>query len=110
MGTISDTLPILGYHKRIYILGSAVLGSVAMACLALVPFGPGAAALVSVLFFCCHLEVCVCGETYGANPCPPFKANLPCDCMREDVLNGWMLRDQQALVETRVTSPLRISQ
>jgi len=57
IGMVSDVLPIGGYYKRWYILGSAVVGTAACAVLAAAPFvSVGEGALAAVMFFFVHVE------------------------------------------------------
>ncbi|GAB0497914.1 hypothetical protein MMPV_009251 [Pyropia vietnamensis] len=58
IGLISDVMPVAGYHKRYYVLGSAVLGSTACAVLAGVPIAKiGGGVTAAVLLFFLSLEV-----------------------------------------------------
>jgi len=57
IGTISDAVPLGGYHKRNYILLAAVGGSVAYTLLATLKIVPSAAALAAFLLFCAQLEL-----------------------------------------------------
>lgn len=58
IGPLSDTLPLGGYHKRYYIIGSVVLGSTACAVQAGVPIAKiGGGVTVAVLLFFVSLEV-----------------------------------------------------
>ncbi|OSX77177.1 hypothetical protein BU14_0159s0032 [Porphyra umbilicalis] len=57
IGMVSDVLPIGGYYKRWYIVGSAVIGTAACAVLASAPIVTvGEGALAAVLFFFIHVE------------------------------------------------------
>lgn len=58
IGLISDVLPVAGYHKRYYVLGSAVLGSTACAVLAGAPIARiGGGVTAAVLLFFLSLEI-----------------------------------------------------
>eukprot|EP00937_MAST-01D_sp_MAST-1D-sp2_P000271 g271.t1 len=52
VGVISDTVPIFGYHKKYYMLGSSVVSLAAFVVLAAVPLsGEAGATLSGLLFF-----------------------------------------------------------
>lgn len=58
IGLLSDVLPVGGYHKRYYIIGSVVLGSTACAMLAGAPIANiGGGVTAAVLLFLVSLEV-----------------------------------------------------
>lgn len=55
IGLLSDAVPLLGYHKQVYIILSSLLGSLALAILTSIPshvmFGPMAAILLLIVNF-----------------------------------------------------------
>lgn len=57
IGTISDAVPLFGYHKRNYILLAALGGSFAYVFLATLHIEPSGAALAAFLLFCAQLEL-----------------------------------------------------
>lgn len=57
IGTISDAVPLFGYHKRNYILLAALGGSLAYVLLATLHIEPSGAALAAFLLFCAQLEL-----------------------------------------------------
>lgn len=57
IGTISDAVPLGGYHKRNYILLAAMGGSLAFVLLATLHITPSWAALAAFLLFCGQLEL-----------------------------------------------------
>lgn len=57
IGTISDAVPLGGYHKRNYILLAAMGGSLAYVLLATLHITPSWAALAAFLLFCAQLEL-----------------------------------------------------
>ena len=55
IGVISDAYPLLGYHKRSYIICTAFMGSAAYFALAAFPVGSPMAA--AMLLFCANLQI-----------------------------------------------------
>ncbi len=60
-GMVSDLVPLLGYHKRWYILFSAVCGSISLLLLSLLPpvHSFSLSATAAILFAFCHFEVAI---------------------------------------------------
>ncbi|GAB0496600.1 hypothetical protein MMPV_007913 [Pyropia vietnamensis] len=57
IGMVSDLLPVAGLHKRYYILGSAVLGTISSAVLAAAPIRRwGGGVVAAILLFLVSLE------------------------------------------------------
>ena len=59
IGILSDLFPVLGYHKRPYIVASAILGTAVLLLLATLPLaraGPSVAPFAAVLMALCMLE------------------------------------------------------
>ena len=56
-GVISDVLPLGGYHKRWYIIGTSVLGGICWLVLAGVQLTPQMSALAAGIFFLCNVQV-----------------------------------------------------
>lgn len=58
IGALSDTVPLWGYHKRPYLIGSAVTGTAAAVALAAAPLRgiPGGGAIAASLLFVLTLE------------------------------------------------------
>uniref|UniRef100_A0A0G4HGI4 Major facilitator superfamily (MFS) profile domain-containing protein n=1 Tax=Chromera velia CCMP2878 TaxID=1169474 RepID=A0A0G4HGI4_9ALVE len=58
VGTLSDTFPIFGYHKRHYMTGTVVIATGAMIALTLIDFSwvKANVTAASVLFFCVQLN------------------------------------------------------
>ena len=57
IGTISDSIPIFGYHKKYYIFGSSLVGSAAFCCLAAIPLPEEYAWVAALLFFLTQMQV-----------------------------------------------------
>ncbi len=58
IGVVSDAYPLFGYHKASYIIGAAVLGTLAFTALATTPMH--SAALAAILLLLANLEVATC--------------------------------------------------
>lgn len=58
IGALSDTVPLWGYHKRPYLIGSALTGTAAAVALAAAPLRgiPGGGAIAASLLFVLTLE------------------------------------------------------
>ena len=74
IGALSDAFPLLGYHKKYYMVFAALLGTLGAACLAFTPAAVvgGAPAVAASFFFLCHLEISVldllCEGKYAVGP------------------------------------------
>ena len=59
VGILSDVVPIRGYHKRWYMIGTTVVGAAALALLGVLPLTAGFAALGALLMFASMLQQAV---------------------------------------------------
>eukprot|EP00123_Amoebidium_parasiticum_P021852 comp7493_c0_seq1/m.3156 comp7493_c0_seq1/g.3156 ORF comp7493_c0_seq1/g.3156 comp7493_c0_seq1/m.3156 type:complete len:624 (-) comp7493_c0_seq1:377-2248(-) len=57
MGTVSDAIPIFGYHKRYYIVFASIVGTIGFALVAALPLDRSSAAIAALLFMLGHFQL-----------------------------------------------------
>lgn len=57
IGSISDVIPMFGYHKRYYIIFYSLIGTLALILVGVIPFSQSQAEFAAFLFFCANYQL-----------------------------------------------------